>query len=152
MTKIELKKPNGDVFLIAERAPDNAYIHAHWIGIQTLETVKQGGNLHIQMLEEQPCPRLLNDHKELIGPWTVANEWIVQHWTPRVMALGLEYMAQVLAPGVYGKMSFHQLHQFIGDKFQIKMFEEVDPALAWLLTVGTSDPVRPPDQRTFPTL
>ncbi|WP_207434417.1 hypothetical protein [Sabulibacter ruber] len=144
MAKVELKKPNGDVFLIAERAPDNSYIHAQWIGIQTLDTVKQGGTLYIKMLEEQPCPRLLNNHKELIGPWTVANDWIVQFWTPRVMELGLEYMSQVLAPGVYGKMSFHQLHQFIGDKFQIKMFEEVEPALEWLLTVGKSDQSQQP--------
>jgi len=98
----------------------------------------RGGTLYIEMLEEQPCSRLLNNHKELIGPWQVANEWIVQHWTPRVMELGLQYMSQVLAPGVYGQMSFHQLHQHIGDKFQIKMFEEVPPALDWLLTVGPS--------------
>ncbi|MBC3542191.1 hypothetical protein ACFSC6_13395 [Rufibacter sediminis] len=136
MSKVELKKPNGDVFLIAERTHDNAYIHAHWIGIQTPDTVKQGGTYYIKMLEEQPCPRLLNDHKELIGPWDIANDWIVQFWTPRVMELGLQYMSQVLAPGIYGKMSFHQLHQHIGDKFQIKMFEEVTPALDWLLHVG----------------
>ncbi|ALJ01041.1 hypothetical protein [Rufibacter tibetensis] len=137
MPKTELKKPNGDVFLIAERAPDNSYIHAQWIGIQTLDTVKQGGSLYIEMLEDQPCSRLLNNHKELIGPWDIAQDWIVQYWTPKVMELGLEYMGQVLASGIYGKMSFHQLHQHIGDKFQIKMFEEVAPALEWLLTVDS---------------
>jgi hypothetical protein len=39
MALFELKKPNGDVFLVAERAADNSYIHAQWIGIQNLETV-----------------------------------------------------------------------------------------------------------------
>ncbi|WP_153042178.1 hypothetical protein [Rufibacter roseus] len=135
MTRTELKKPNGDVFLIAERAADNSYIHAQWIGIQTLETVMQGGSFYIKMIEEQPCARLLNNHKELIGPWDIAQEWIVSYWTPKVMELGLRFMAQVLAPGVYGQMSFHQLHQHISDKFEIKMFDDVAPAKEWLLTV-----------------
>ncbi len=142
MTKVELKKPNGDVFLIAERMPDNLYIHAQWIGIQTLDTVMQGGSHYIKMLQEQPCSRLLNNHKELIGPWEVANDWIVSFWTPKVMELGLQYMSQVLAPGIYGKMSFHHLHQHIGDKFQIKMFEDVPPALDWLLNVGKENPLQ----------
>jgi hypothetical protein len=132
----EFKKPNGDTFLIAERAEDNAYIHARWIGIQTLETVKEGGMFYVNMLKEKPCPRLLNNHKELIGPWDIANEWIAKEWTPMVMKLGLKYMSQVLAPGIYGKMSFHQLHQHIGDQFEIKMFDEEMPALDWLLQTG----------------
>ncbi|MGV3541047.1 MAG: hypothetical protein ACO1OQ_14625 [Rufibacter sp.] len=135
MTKTELKKPNGDTFLIAERATNNEYIHAQWIGRQNLQTVMQGGNHYIKMIEEQPCPKLLNNHQELIGPWDIANDWIVSYWTPRVMELGLRYLSQVLAPGVYGQMSFHQLHQHIGDKFEIKMFDKVEPALQWLLEV-----------------
>ena len=130
---IELKKANGDVFLIAERMPDNSYIHARWIGMQTLDTVMKGGLLYLDMLAKQPCPKLLNDHSELIGPWLVANDWIVNDWTPKVRALGLRHMAQVLAPGIYGKMSFHELHQRIDDNFDIMMFDIPDNAKEWLI-------------------
>ncbi|PSR56260.1 hypothetical protein AHMF7605_23540 [Adhaeribacter arboris] len=135
MGKIELKKENGDVFLIAERMPDNSYVLAQWIGIQTLDTVRQGGNHYIKMLQNQPCAKLLNSHAELIGPWTVANDWIVQVWTPKVQALGLRYMAQVLAPGVYGQMSFHQLHQRLSNTWEIKMFDDEPSARDWLLSL-----------------
>jgi hypothetical protein len=72
----------------------------------------------------------------------VANDWIVQFWKPEAMELGLQHLSQVLAPGIYGQMSFHQLHQQISDKFEIKMFEEVALALEWLLKVAvpTSSP------------
>ncbi|RDC65021.1 hypothetical protein [Adhaeribacter pallidiroseus] len=133
--KTELKKANGDVFLIAERMPDNSYVLAQWIGLQNIETVMQGGNYYIELLQKQPCPKLLNSHAELIGPWNVANDWIVQAWTPRVRALGLRYMAQVLAPGVYGQMSFHQLHQRISNVWEIKMFDDEPSAQDWLLSV-----------------
>ena len=138
MDKTELRKANGDVFLVAERMPDNAYILAHWVGLQTLETVRQGGTYYIEMLKKQPCAKLLNSHEELIGPWNIANDWIVQEWTPKVQALGLHYMAQVLAPGVYGQMSFHQLHQRISDKWEIKMFENEVSAREWLLALPKS--------------
>jgi hypothetical protein len=133
--RTELRKTNGDVFLEVERMPDNAYILAQWIGLQTLETVKQGGIFYTQMIKQHPCPKLLNSHEELIGPWNVANDWIVEEWTPRVQALGLRYMAQVLAPGVYGQMSFHQLHQRISNKWEIKMFDKVAAAREWLLSL-----------------
>lgn len=111
---------------------DNCYIHARWIGVQSLETVMRGGELYLKMLEENPCDKLLNDHSELIGPWLVATDWIAQEWTPKVRALGLRYMAQVLAPGIYGQLSFHELHQRIDDEFIITMFDDTASAKAWL--------------------
>jgi len=79
--------------------PDNAYILAHWVGRQTLETVR-GGTFYIKMIKEQPCAKLLNSHEELIGPWNVANDWIIEYWTPKVQALGLRFMAQVWRWGI----------------------------------------------------
>ena len=137
MERKEFKKANGDIFLIATRMSDNSFIHARWIGIQTFETIMEGGNYYVSMLQTQPCPRLLNDHAELIGPWDIASEWIASNWTPKVRALGLQYMAQVLAPGIYGKMSFHQLHQRIEGQFEIRMFDTEAPARQWLQEVET---------------
>ncbi len=137
MGQVVFKKANGDVFLIAERMPDNAFIHARWIGVQTLESIKQGGNHYLNMLREQPCSKLLNDHTELIGPWIMANDWISNEWTPKVRELGLAFMAQVMAPGIYGQMSFHDLHQRIENDLEIQMFEHEIPAREWLLEVNS---------------
>ncbi|QCR21204.1 hypothetical protein [Pontibacter sp. SGAir0037] len=135
MTKIELTKANGDIFLVLEREENNQFICARWTGVQSLETVQKGGTAYLDMIRQQPCPKLLNSHRELIGPWDIANDWITSYWTPTAVSLGLQYMAQVLAPGVYGKMSFHQLHQRIDNFMEIKMFEEEEPAHQWLLTI-----------------
>ncbi|WP_242927309.1 hypothetical protein [Pontibacter vulgaris] len=135
MDNYKLTKPNGDLFLTYGRAVDNTYIYAYWTGRQNLDTVKKGGNNYLTMMKEQPCPKLLNSHKELIGPWDVANDWITTEWTPKAVSLGLRYMAQVLAPGVYGQMSFHQLHQRIGDLLEIKMFDTNEDAEQWLLNL-----------------
>jgi hypothetical protein len=133
MERTALKQENGVIFVVFERMPGNTFILAQWIGIQSLETVMQGGSHFIRMLEQQACPKLLNSHKELIGTWTMATDWAELHWTPRVRALGLQYMAQVLAPGIYGQMSFHQLHPRIKDKLEISMFGDERSARQWLL-------------------
>ncbi|NEM97270.1 hypothetical protein [Pontibacter burrus] len=130
-----LKKSNGDVFLYYERVPENAYIFAHWVGRQDLDTVRRGGYAYLDMMKEQACAKLLNSHKELIGPWDIATDWISTYWTPAAVTLGLRYMAQVLAPGVYGQMSFHQLHQHIGNLLEIKIFENEKEAIDWLTSL-----------------
>ena len=131
----QLTKPDGSVFLEYERMPNNAYINAHWIGRQYLDTVQRGGKAYLDLMRELPCAKLLNSHEELVGPWDVANDWISSYWTPTAVSLGLRYMAQVLARGVYGQMSFQQLHQRIGNMLEIKMFDNEAAAKEWLLSL-----------------
>lgn len=135
LEKIEFTKPNGDVYATLECAPDNAYLIARWTGIQTMNTIKEGGEVYLEVMHGNPCPKLLNSHRELIGPWDFANEWISQTWTPKAIELGMRYMAQVLAPGIYGQMSFHQLHQRIGDMLEVKLFDNEEKARSWLLSI-----------------
>lgn len=126
------RRADGHVFLMATRDRAHGWIHAEWSGIQTLETVQAGGLAYIGMLQEEPCPKLLNDHRELVGRFTEANEWIAEVWTPRIMQAGLRYFAQVLAPGVFGQMSMQDLHVRISDQFEIKLFDQLAEAEAWL--------------------
>jgi hypothetical protein len=141
MPALEIKKQTGDIFATLERMPANAYLHAHWIGIQNLETMKKGWNTYLSILKEQPCSKLLNCHKELIGPWDIANDWLTTVWAPAATSLGLRYMAHVLAPGIYGQKSFHLLHHRISDMMEIKVFEDVAEAQVWLegITVTESN-------------
>lgn len=138
MPALEITKPTGDIFATLERMPDNAYLYAQWIGIQNLDTMQKGWKAYLSILEDQPCSKLLNSHKELIGPWDVANDWIATVWAPAAVSLGLRHMAHVLAPGIYGQTSFHLLHHRISDMLEIKVFENVAAAQEWLESVPAS--------------
>lgn len=132
---LTFRRRDGHVFLTATRDRANDWIHAQWTGVQTLETIQTGGLAYLDMLREEPCLKLLNDHRELIGRFTDANQWIAEVWTPRIMQAGLRYFAQVLAPGVFGQMSMQDLHLRISDQFEIKMFDQLAEAEAWLNSV-----------------
>lgn len=135
MPATSFRRPDGHVFLTAERNRLEGWIHARWTGVQTLETVMEGGLAYVQMLHEEPCPKLLNDHSELIGRFTAANDWIAQVWTPLILQAGLRYFAHVLSPGVFGQLSIEDLHQRIEGVFELRMFDEVEDAKAWLRSV-----------------
>jgi len=132
MAKTELRKDNGDVFLEIERQPDNSYVFANWIGLQSVETVQEGGKIMLEMMHERPYLKLLNSNKEVVGPWNTANDWVANTWTPQMQAAGLRYLAQVLGPGIYAQMTFKDLYQRIDDVFEIKMFDTNQDAMAWL--------------------
>jgi len=132
----EFRRPDGSIYLIAERDRENGWIYARWIGPQTLGTVMEGGLAYVDMLREEPCRRLLNDHTELEGLFTRANDWVAQVWTPLIIQAGLRYFAQVLSRDVFAQISMENLHHRIGDKFEMRLFNNLPAAREWLKEQG----------------
>lgn len=129
------RRPDGHVYLTVYRDREHDWIHALWSGVQTLDTIQTGGLAYLEMLAAEPCARLLNDHRELIGRFTDANDWIARVWTPQVIGAGVRYFAQVLSPGIFGQLSMQDLQQRIGNQFELRMFGELAQAQAWLRSV-----------------
>jgi hypothetical protein len=132
--QVTLSKVFGDVYFTAERMPGNAFIYARWYGVQSVETVMAGGYKLLEMMQEQPCPRLLNSNKNVIGSWDMALEWAENEWAPGMRAAGLRYLAQVVPASYYATLSIESLIQRIDNTFEIRTFEEEAPAEAWLLS------------------
>ncbi len=126
------EKSNGDVFFEARRAPDNSFLFANWIGIQTLETMVMGNNYILKLLRERACQSFLNSNREVIGPWDVAVNWLAYKWVPQARELGLAHYAHVLSPGIYGQRSFKKFSEAVQAIIQIKAFEDEGAAKEWL--------------------
>lgn len=133
MDKQELRKINGDVYFIAERRADNAYIFVNWTGIQTLDMIMLGAQLLLAMLRKKPCQAILNSNKEVIGPWDEGALFLGNKWAQQAKELGLTHFAHVMAYGIYGKNSFKLFHQYAQHHLQIKKFETEQEAKFWLL-------------------
>lgn len=127
-----LYRGDGTVYATVERNKTDNWIHARWLGRQTLGTIMDGGLTYVQMLREQPCPKLLNDHRALIGTFTEANDWIQQVWTPLIMAAGLRSFAQVLSPDVFSQLSIEDLQLRVAGQLDIQLFDNLEAAQSWL--------------------
>ncbi|GAB3197731.1 hypothetical protein ABID22_000772 [Pontibacter aydingkolensis] len=133
--KIELKKVFGDVFFTAERVGENAYVNAQWFGVQSVETVKEGGYKMLEMMLEKPYAKLLNSNKHVLGSWDMALEWAENEWAPQMKKAGLRYIAQVVPSSIYATLTIESLIHKIDDQFEIRTFEDDEDAKAWLLSV-----------------
>lgn len=134
--QVTLEKVFGDVFFTARRMEGNAFIYTQWFGVQSVETVKEGGYKMLDMIKEQPCPKLLNSNKEVIGSWDMALEWAENEWAPQMRAAGLKYLAQVVPTSIYATLTIQNLIQHIDGTFEIRTFENDADAEAWLLSLG----------------
>lgn len=130
--QVRLSKFYGDVFFVAEYMHDNDYIYARWYGVQSVETVKQGGQKLLDMLREKPCNKLLNSNKNVIGSWDMALDWVKSEWVPQAQALGLHYFAQVFPASYYATLTAGSLVQRINEDFEIRTFEDDAEAAVWL--------------------
>jgi hypothetical protein len=127
-----LRRGDGSIYLTFRYDQAEDWIHAHWFGRQTLGTVMDGGLTYLDMMRGQPCPKLLNDHRDLVGTFTEANDWIQQVWTPLIISAGLRSIGQVVSPDVFGQLSIEDLQHRIGDQLDIYLFNDLDAAQNWL--------------------
>lgn len=131
-TPAALLRGDGSVYLTVERNRAENWIHARWHGRQTLGSIMDGGLTYVDMLRAEPCPKLLNDHRDLTGDFSDANSWIEEVWTPLIITAGLRYIAQVLSPDIFGQLAIENLQMRIGDLLHIHLFDELDAAQHWL--------------------
>ncbi|RTQ45998.1 MFS transporter [Hymenobacter gummosus] len=127
-----LRRGDGSIFLTLHYHPADNWVHAHWTGRQTLSTVMSGGLTHLDMIRQRPCAKLLNDHRDLVGTFLEANDWIQQVWTPLIIAAGLRSIGQVVSPDVFGQFSIEDLQRRISNQLDLYLFEDMHAAQTWL--------------------
>ncbi|SDY64248.1 hypothetical protein [Hymenobacter psychrophilus] len=128
----ELTNGFGKVYLTIAYDPANQWVYNDWVGYQTYTGIVAGANACLAPLRAHACPYLLNDNRQVIGPWDHAVEWIVTDWAPRALAQGLTHFAHVVSPEALAAISAEAMHLGIGGRLQMKMFGDVEEAKAWL--------------------
>ena len=128
----ELTNGFGKVYLTIEYDEANGWVHSNWIGYQTYIGIVAGADACLHPLRENNCFYLLNDNREVVGPWDHAVEWIVTDWAPRAVAQGLTFFANVVSPESMAALSAEAMHLGLGGRLHMRMFGRVEEAKAWL--------------------
>ena len=122
----------GKIYLTIDYDAANHWVCNNWIGYQTYTGIVAGADACLHPLRENNCSYLLNDNREVIGPWNHAVEWIVADWAPRAIAQGLTHFANVVSPESMAALSAEAMHLGIGGRLQMRMFGTFTDAQAWL--------------------
>jgi hypothetical protein len=124
------------IFLEISRDDINNWVYAQWIGQVSTEDVKEGSLKILDELKQSKYRCLLNNNKDLVGHWDGANEWIANEWIPKALKAKLEKFAHVLSDYSFGQASAETLHLNVGDRFEMRLFKNIDEAKEWLLKDG----------------
>ena len=130
-----LTNSKGDVYLEIETDEKEGLIYAKWKGKTSLDEIKTGSLAYLDVLKECPCSKLISDNTELETSWQPLNDWVEHTWTPRALALNLQYFALVVSPVFFVKVAAVELSQRIGDQLEIKTFNNLATARKWLSEV-----------------
>jgi len=128
----ELVNGFGKIYLTIDYDAVNNWVYNNWIGTQTYVGVIAGADACLPPLRENSCAYLLNDNRQVIGPWDHAVQWIATDWAPRAANQGLTHFANVVSPESMAALSAEAMYLGIGERLRIRMFGDIDAARAWL--------------------
>ena len=115
--------------------PEQNLIYSKSMGKLTLEEIKRSALAYLDVLEQVPCAKLLADTSEMETSWQTLNDWVENIWTPQAIALQLQYMALVIPPFFFVKLSAVDLTKRIQNKLDIRIFNDQHSAQSWLAEV-----------------
>ena len=130
----ELINGFGKVYLTIAYDATNNWVYNNWVGYQTHLGIVAGADACLLPLRENRCAFLLNDNRQVIGPWDHAVGWIVTNWAPRAIAQGLTHFANVVSSESLAAGSAQSMALGLEGQLQMQMFDNMAAAQAWLRT------------------
>ena len=112
------------------------WLYANWRGPQNFDSVLQGGQAMLQLLQQERCHKVLNDNRLVTSIWSEAAQEGGQEWFPQMAAAGLQYFAWVYSPNAYSRLSTDLTLQYTPETGPIiATFDNIDTARNWLRNV-----------------
>ncbi len=107
-------------------------IHVDWRNIPSDRTVQTGCEEMLKLLTQRRCAHVLNDNRNVVGPWNSSAQWVAENWFPRMLDAGLVKFAWLQSANSLSKFAARQSSAFHKDSGAIRLFESEEEALTWL--------------------
>lgn len=128
----ELINGFGKVYLRIDYDAANHWVYNEWVGYQTYVGIVAGADACLLPLAKHGCACLLNDNRQVIGPWDHTVEWIVTDWAPRAIAGGLTHFANVVSAEALAASSAQAMALGLHGQLQMHLFADIELARQWL--------------------
>lgn len=123
--KTLIKKKN----IIVSHNTEKNYLYLNWTGFQSEEKIYEAGEEVLQLFKKLDCSKVINDNREVKGPWNKAADWTLSYWFPNMIKAGLEQFAWVFPKNLFAELSASQA---MPDNDLVKKFDSYEEAEKWL--------------------
>lgn len=127
----ELKSSLGRTYITVEPDTRNRWIDVNWTGYLTGANIRAGAAAYTAALAKSGYNAVLNDTRDVLGPWEHSLDWVINTWAPQAAVAGLTHFAMVTTKESMADASavsfYHQLKAF-----RAEMFSDIEEAKKWL--------------------
>jgi len=106
------------------------------VGIVKGDQYREANDKIIELLKEKSGRKYLSDLRKGTAVYPEDMEWAMTNWAPRATAAGLRWCAVVLPPSAVAHMQLKQVARTSETGYEMRYFENMDEAKAWLRSVG----------------
>lgn len=110
----------------------NNWVYVDWRNIPSDRSVQRGCEEMLTLLSQKKCPYVLNDNRNVIGPWNTSAHWVAEDWFPRMISSGMKKFAWIQSSNVLSKFSARQSTAQHQETDAIHLFEDEESAVTWL--------------------
>lgn len=111
---------------------EHSRIYVDWKNIPSDRTVQKGCEEMLKLLEQRRCNCVLNDNRNVLGPWNSSAQWVAENWFPRMTAAGLKKFAWIQSHNSLSKFAARQSAANNQNSDVIRLFDNETVALDWL--------------------
>ena len=127
----ELTSALGRVYLTIDTDTVNRWVATNWMGYLTAESIKAGAQAYTDALARSGFSCVLNDTREVRGPWDHSMDWVINEWAPNVAAAGLQHFALISTPDSLADGSAANFYAQL-TAFEGQVFNTPEAARVWL--------------------
>ncbi|MCX2743539.1 hypothetical protein OO013_06665 [Mangrovivirga sp. M17] len=109
---------------------DYDYIYLRWIGFQSDEEIHSSGERILLKFKNHKCKKILNDNRDVRGPWNTASTWTSEYWFPQMVNAGLQKFAWIFPENIFAETSAKAA---MPESLTIRKFKDFENAHNWLI-------------------
>ena len=111
------------------------WIYMDWIGLQSVESVKEGCEKLLTFLVSERCHKVLNDNTRVTNIWSDVSIWVAVDFFPRAKKAGLQYLAWIYSPDQFSRLSTDEVLSHQTANIITIPFNSYEEARNWLAAV-----------------
>src|SRR3569623_394829 len=137
---MQLSELYRENFVVVSLDREASLLYADWLGYQSVDSIRQGGEKILELMVMHGAYEVLNDNTRVLGIWRFAAEWLAHDWFPRMKQAGMRAFAWVYSPTKLSQVSTDTTLSLMDAKaFNIKVFHDHEEASAWLKACGPQE-------------
>lgn len=130
LTKSGSKTPYLVFYLL-----ENNTLLFSWNGFLDVENIIKTHEESLNLIKKHKIVNLIEDVRKFSGPFSKANDWFVNTYTPAILKLGVDKTAVILNDNVFTQLSVNDLKEnpeFKKMGLSYRVFNTIDDASEWI--------------------